>query len=138
MRLLLAGLLATAVLLTACGGGSGSTDSEPADAVEAYLSALADDEGGTLCDLVTARVRAQFVKETNMDCPGAVHFGHAFLGEHAERLKDANVESVSASGDQAIASVELEGHSVKVNLRRESGEWRIDEFGFANSLLGLE
>jgi hypothetical protein len=73
----------------------------------------------------------------NTDCPALIDEAHAFLGTNAERLKDANVRSVSVNGDQANGSVELEGHTANVNLRRVAGEWRIDEFGFANSL-GLE
>jgi hypothetical protein len=129
--------LASALALVACGGGS-SGGGEPEDAIDRYLTALADNQGQTACDLLTVQARAQIVEEAaNTDCPALVDSFHTFLGGDAERLKKANVGNVSMSGDEATASVELEGETVQVDLRRVSGEWRIDTFGFARSLLGV-
>jgi len=130
---------AAALLLGGCGGNHERNAGEPADAVNAYLTAVADNEGQQACDLLTVDARAQIAEVAgSSDCPALVDTFNTFLGGDAERLKSAEVKNVSVEGDTATAFVELEGKAVKVELQRVGDEWRIDTFGFAGSLLGLD
>jgi hypothetical protein len=130
--------LAAVALLGGCGGSDEGGAGEPADAISAYLTAVADNEGQRACDLLTVKARAQIVEVGgNSDCPALVDTFHTFLGADAERLKGAEVKDVSIDGDMARASVELEGQTAEVELKRVGDEWRIDTFGFAGSLLGV-
>jgi hypothetical protein len=127
--------LAAAVAVLGCG----PEEAGPAEAIDAYLTALATNEGQKACDLLTVEARAQLVEDAgNTDCPALVDTFHTFLRGDAERLKDADVGTVSATGDEATALVALEGHTTQVSLRRVTGEWRIHTFGFATSLLGAD
>ncbi|MGH3029197.1 MAG: hypothetical protein ACRDNE_00245 [Gaiellaceae bacterium] len=132
---ILVGALALGV--SACGGSDESSD--PESSIRSYLSALADNDGETACDALTLDVRQRLVEQAgSTDCPALVDQFHEFLGSDAERLKDAEISNVSESGNEASADVSLAGETANVQLVEVEGGWRIDTFGFANQLLGLE
>lgn len=87
---------AAALLLGGCGGSDEGNAGEPADAANAYLTAIADNEGQRACDLLTVDARAQIAEVGgSSDCPALVDTFNTFLGGDAERLKDAEVKDVS-------------------------------------------
>jgi hypothetical protein len=136
MRLLAGSLIASGLLvLAACGGAAGS---QPGDAVKAYLSALADNDGPKACDLLTASARASLVEESgDADCPAFVDRLHLSLGADAARLKDVEVSEEDVNGDSTTVIAELDGRPAEVALERVDGEWRIETGSVANELLGL-
>jgi hypothetical protein len=131
-------VLAGAIALASCGGGGGSGGEHPGDAIHAYLAAVADDKAQQACDLLTVEARAKVVEVGgSTDCPALVETFHQFLGGDAGRLKDAEVSNVSVNGDNASASVTLDDKTIRVELKQVEGDWRIDTFPFAGSLLGV-
>jgi hypothetical protein len=138
-RIRLSVLLAV-LALAGCGGGGSDEPSNPEATVQAYLNALADNEGEEACGFLTPDIRRQIVEQAGSpSCPEAVADFNEFLGEDADLLKDAVVDDVVVRGDSASANVTgVVADSVEVELERIDGEWRIATFGFANQLLGID
>ena len=129
MRASAAALAASlALVLGAAGCGGGSDDGSPQDALESYLSALADGDAEAACDLL-----GPSAADTSMpqpDCESA----DPSVPDEAVEFGDGNVSNVEESGSEATADVTPAdgGDPQTVDLVEEDGAWRVDGFAIAD------
>ena len=122
--------LVVALALTAAGCG-GSGDDEPADVVREWVDDLADGRAEQACTALTDRGRVEAVALVQLfgggpaakDCERQVK--HLSTGSRPD-APPVEVTSESVDGDRAI--VETDGGPKRVQLRRESGGWRVHSF----------
>jgi hypothetical protein len=110
-------VLMTASLLAAggCGGGGGDSDGDKAEQVaEDYIGALNAKDEKRACELQIASSRKD---------------GGCVLHSHGQIVpKSPKVESPDISGDRANVLVTGSGGSVTLNLAKEDGDWKVEEY----------
>ena len=123
IRLLLAALaaLCLAFALPACGPFGGGS---PEDALNDLKDAAEDGDEEKICDLFTEDAKDQI--EENVDASCEDFYGEA-EDEDLEILSDFEVKEVEESGDEATVTVEADGEEDEAEMKKEDGDWKIDE-----------
>jgi hypothetical protein len=123
---LIAASLALLLGVTGCGGGS--DDGTPEDALESYLSALADGDAEAACELLGSEAA-----DTSLPQPDCESEDPAVPDEAVE-FGDGEVSNVEESGGEATADVTPAdgGDPQTVDLVEEDGAWRVDGFAIAD------
>jgi hypothetical protein len=132
MRRALACLLPVLVLAS-CGGDDASKDEAAVrDTAKGLYGALADKDGGKVCELLTVAQRKAVAKgggAGNSSCERVMGLALTFLaGKDLKDADKAKVTKVAIEGDRATATVEYKGKPGVLGLVREDGEWRISGF----------
>ncbi|MBN9622000.1 MAG: hypothetical protein J0H06_03450 [Actinobacteria bacterium] len=123
-------LLAVALTLTACGGGSSDEDK----ITEAIETAVTTSDPRNCTELETQRFAEQNSAEKGKV---AVKTCEEEAKEGANKAKAANVSNVSVDGSKATADAEFEGgplnkQTLELALVEEDGKWKMDQIeGFA-------
>ena len=127
-------VLAIGLLLAGCGGG-GSADGEITKAVRGWTAALADGNGRAACARMTTAAHvelASFAKASTGITPttacaaNATRFTRKLSSNAQRQMRDADVAEIRVDG--AAATVHMEdGGPNELVLRREGGEWRVDQ-----------
>jgi hypothetical protein len=126
----LALLVAAALTLTACGGGSSDEDK----ITETIETVATTSDPGNCTELETQTFVEQNTTEKGK---AAVKTCEAEAEAGEEEAEGANVSNVSVDGSKATAEVEFEGgslgaQSLEVALAEEDGNWKVDKIeGFA-------
>ena len=129
-------LAAVAIALVAVagcgGGGKKASDAQLAGAaVSGFSKALGSGDGKAGCDLLTSAARATFLKSVQAltatrDCAAAMKKVHDAAGVDVNAaFSAATVSNVKVSGSSATATLTASGHSVRVNLVKQGGKWRL-------------
>jgi hypothetical protein len=126
-------LVLSALVLAACGGDQAAKDEAAVrDTAKALYDALADKDGGKVCDLLTASQRKAVAKGGGRDdstCEQVMGLALTFVaGKGLEDADQAKVTKVKVDGDRATATVDFKGRPGVLGLAREDGEWRISAF----------
>jgi hypothetical protein len=120
--------IALALILGAAGCGGGDDDGTPEDALESYLSALADGDAEAACELLGTEAA-----DTSMPQPDC-ESDDPTVPDEAVEFGDAEVSNVEESGGEATADVTPAdgGDPQTVDLVEEDGAWRVDGFAIAD------
>jgi hypothetical protein len=129
-------LLAMAMALTACGGGSSSSGGDEEAAIEKAITTSATTSDPSKC----SEVQTQAFNETETGETGeaALKTCEEEAEAESEAAESVTVSNVSEDGDTATAEVAvtgggLGGQSLEVELAKEDGDWKLNEFvGFTN------
>ncbi len=121
-RLCIAIIVITGLILTGCGGGTGTTNSDDAAAnvVLQYMQAKIDGKKDTLQGLLCASQEANLDRETQSFSGIKAHLDNAVC------KKDANANTVTCSG-AIVAEYNGENTSfplTKYNVIQEDGQWK--------------
>jgi ABC-type glycerol-3-phosphate transport system substrate-binding protein len=124
----LAALLAALVLALALAvAGCGGSDESPEDVTESFYSALADEDAGEVCDLLSESA-AESAAGGGDSCEDgfkdALETGaaQAALG----LADDIEVGDSEIDGDSATVTVTSGDQEDEVPLVKEDGEWKVD------------
>ena len=126
---------ALAALAIAACGSRGSAEAEVTKSVRNWTAALSEGDGEAACDLMTAAGRAELARFAAVfaktapaaDCASNLRRFHAKLSPQVQRqTTDADVAAVRVDGDVATVRME-DGGPARIRLRREGGEWHVDE-----------
>lgn len=123
--------LAASGALAACGASDGD---QIKDAVRNYIQAVLDDDGRTACSLLTPQAAAAFVNNPRVraatgtsDCAAAFKAEARTLQDSDKALyRSAVLGGITIRNDTASVTVKFTGVDRDMNLRRVSGDWRID------------
>ena len=128
-------------MLVACG----SEEEEVAKSVRNWTAALSGGDGKGACDLMTTAGRVELARfaqgfaktQPAADCPTNIKRFQRKLSPQVQRQTlDADVDDVRVDGDTAIVRM-ANGGPTQVRLRKEGGEWHVDEaFRYGWRLLG--
>jgi hypothetical protein len=129
-------LLAIAMALTACGGGSSSSGGGEEAAIEEAIKTSATTSDPSKC----SEVQTQAFNETETGETGdaALKTCEEEAESESEPAESVTVSNISEDGDTATAEVAVEGgslggQSLEVELAKEEGDWKLNEFvGFTN------
>jgi len=121
-RLCIAIIVIIGLILTGCGGGTGTTNSDDAasNVVLQYLQAKIDGKKETLQGLLCASQEANLDRETQSFSGIKAHLDNAVC------KKDANANTVTCSG-AIVAEYNGENTSfplTKYNVIQEDGQWK--------------
>ena len=131
-------LLASALAVTACGGGSSSSGGGGEEAaIEEAIETSATSTDPSKC----SEVQTEAFNEAETGASGK----EALKGceeeaesEEAEPAESVTVSNISVNGESATADVEIDGsplsgQGVELELAKEEGVWKLNEFlGFTN------
>lgn len=130
-------LLASALALTACGGGSSSSGGGDETAIEEAIETSATSTKPSKC----SEVQTEAFNEEESGVSGKEALKaceeHVESGE-SEPAESVTVSNISVNGETATAEVEIEGspldgQGVELELAKEEGDWKLNEFlGFTN------
>ena len=123
IHLLLAAIaaLCLAFALPACGPfGGGSAE----DALNDLKDAAEDGDEEKICELFTEDAKDQIEENVDESCED--FYGDAD-DEQLEILSDFEIKEVNEDGDEAEATLEADGSEEDVELKKEDGDWKIDE-----------
>ena len=125
----LAALLATVILalaLAVAGCGGGSEDS-PEDVTESFYSALSDSDAGEVCDLLSNSA-AESAAAGGDSCEDG--FQKALDSGAAQAAlgvaDDIEVGEAEIDGDSATVTVSSGSQEDEVSLVKEDGKWKVD------------
>ncbi len=124
-------LLATAALVTGCGGsGDKAPDQEQVTtAVTDFAHAFGKGDGKKACALLTDAARNAFVTRIaslvgTRDCAQAIAKLPGLAGPNVTGpFQTATVSKVTVTGDNATAVLTAAGHSAQVTLQKSDGDW---------------
>ncbi len=122
-------LLLAALGLAACGGSSSSSSSGDEASIEAAIEESATSTDPSICtEFQTEALNKREHPEGNAlsECEEATEEG----GGAAESVDISKVEvnGEAATADVAITGGALNGQSVEVELAKEGGDWKLNEF----------
>lgn len=129
-------LLAMALALTACGGGSSSSGSGEEAAIEEAIKTSATTSDPSKCSEV--QTQAFNEAETGETGDAALKTCEEEVETESDAAESVTVSNISEDGDTATAEVavnggSLGGQSLEVELAKEEGDWKLNEFvGFTN------
>jgi hypothetical protein len=110
-------LLAAASLLGTDGCGGESEEKKAKRVAKDYVVALNEKDDERACELQTASSRKNPAR------------GSCDLHSHGQAVpKSPKVENADLTGDRANALVTGSGASVTLNLVKEDGNWRVEEY----------
>lgn len=125
-------LIAMAMALTACGGGSSSSSGGEETAIEEALETAATSTDPSKCTEVQTKAFTESEtsttgKESLKVCEEEVEEGET------EPAESVTVSNISVNGETATAEVEIEGgalngQGVELELAKEEGDWKLNEF----------
>jgi hypothetical protein len=107
--------------VTACGPFGGGS---PEDALNDLKDAAEDGDEEKICELFTEDAKEQIEENTDESCED--YYGDA-SDEDLEILSDFEVKEVEESGDEATVTVEADGEEDEAEMKKEDGDWKIDE-----------
>lgn len=110
-------VVVTASLLGTAGCGGESEEDKAKRVAKNYVAALNDKDDERACELQTASSRKAPARGT---CD--LHSDGQLVP------KSPKVESVDLNGGKANALVTGSGASVTLNLKKEEGDWRVEEY----------
>jgi hypothetical protein len=129
-------LIAMAIALTACGGGSSSSGSGEEAAIEGAIETSATSSDPSKC----SEVQTEAFNEADTGVSGSKSLAtcEEEVEEESEPAFSVTVSNIAENGDTATAEVEVEGgsldgQSLELGLAKEGGDWKLNEFlGFTN------
>ena len=107
--------------VTACGPLGGGS---PEDALNDLKDAAEDGDEEKICDLFTEDAKDQIEENVDESCED--FYGGA-SDEDLEILSDFEVKEVEEEGDEATVTIEADGEEDEAEMKKEDGEWKIDE-----------
>ncbi|MBS1843252.1 MAG: hypothetical protein JST53_02435 [Actinobacteria bacterium] len=128
-------LIAMAIALSACGGGSSSSGGEEG-AIEKAIETAATSTDPSKCTEV--QTEAFNEAETGKTGEEALEACEEEIESEEEVAESVTVSNITENGETATADVEVEGGSLsgqglEVGLAKEEGDWKLNEFlGFTN------
>ncbi|MBS1891249.1 MAG: hypothetical protein JST59_08145 [Actinobacteria bacterium] len=128
-------LIAMAVALSACGGGSSSSGGEEG-AIEKAIETAATSTDPSKC--TEAQTEAFNETETGLTGEEALETCEEEVETETEVAESVTVSNISENGETATADVEVEGGSLsgqglEVEMAKEEGTWKVNDFlGFTN------
>jgi hypothetical protein len=131
MRHPIAPVLALALALAACGGGSDGEEEAVRGAVDRLYSALAEKDAGGVCEALARKQREVVARgggtKPRASCEQVMGVALNFVGrgKGLEDADQAQVSDVEVDGDRAVATVEFKGRSARLELRKEDGDWKV-------------
>jgi hypothetical protein len=122
-----------AVLLAGCGGGGQRVPNSDAAsaAVLGFAKAFGAGNGKEACDLLTDDARATFLARVQAlvptkDCAVAMTKVHDEAGDDVNQaFQTATVSNVKINGGSASVTLTASGHSTRVGLAEQNGEWKL-------------
>jgi hypothetical protein len=129
-------LIAMAMALTACGGGSSSSGGSEGAAIEEAVETAATSSDPSKCTEV--QTEAFNEAETGTTGEKSLKACEEEAEAESEPAESVSVSNISEDGETATADVEVEGgslggQSLEVELMKEEGDWKLNEFlGFTN------
>lgn len=129
-------LIAMAMALTACGGGSSSSGGGEEAAIEEAIETSATSSDPSKC----TEVQTEAFNEVETGATGeeSLEICEKEAESESEPAESVTVSNISEDGESATAEVEikggsLEGQAVEVEVAKEEGDWKLNEFvGFTN------
>jgi hypothetical protein len=118
-------LVCASFTVAACGPFGGDS---PEDALEDFKDAAADRDEEKMCELFTDRAKRE-LEENFEPCE---KFFAEFSNENLDTLAEFEVKDVEEDGDEATATVESDGEEDELQMKKEDGDWKIDEGATAN------
>jgi len=119
------------LVLAACGGSS--DEDQVRGTVDDLYGAFADKDPGQICDQLARDQREAVAKGGGAHGPATceevmgVALNCVGRGKGLEDADSATVTKVELDGDEATATVELQGRSSRLGLRKEGGEWKVSD-----------
>jgi hypothetical protein len=129
-------LIAMAMALTACGGGSSSSGGGEEAAIEEAIETSATSSDPSKCTEV--QTEAFNETETGKTGKAALEACEKEAENESDPAESVNVSEISENGETATANAEIEGgslagQSVKIEVTKEDGDWKLNELvGFSN------
>lgn len=129
---------AVTIALCLIATGCGSSNGDAAKAVRDYLSAFAQGNLATPCDLLAPSARRRMARVfKSRDCPALLKKTYNRLGASVATVTAAEVRLTSSESSAARARVTLAGHREEVRLVKLPEGWKIDRIDLVASLFGL-
>jgi hypothetical protein len=129
-------LIAMALALTACGGGSSSSgDSGDEAAIEEAIEKASTTTNPSKC--TKYQTEAFNAQDQNASPKEATKVCEESAEEGETPAESINVSDVKVNGETATANAEIEGsalngQAVEIELAKEGGDWKLNKFlGFA-------
>jgi hypothetical protein len=139
-------LLALAMALTACGGGSSSSggggdETAIEEAIEEAIETSATSSDPSKCTEV--QTEAFNEAEAGVSGKGALEACEEQAEANEDPAESVSVANVEVNGESATAQVEVEGGSlngqgVEIELAKEGGDWKLNEFLSLTNFEGAE
>jgi len=124
-------LLASALALTACGGGSTSSGSDEEAAIEEAIETSATSSDPSKC----SEVQTEGLNETETGKTGqaALEACETEAEEETGQPESVTVTQVEIEKEEAAAEVAIEGgalngQAIAVGLQKEEGDWKVDAY----------
>lgn len=128
---------AAALLLGGCGGSDEGNAGEPADAANAYLTAIADNEGQRACDLLTVDARAQIADVGGDTATASVELEGKAVEVELQRVGDEwRIDTFGFAGSLLRLDSALDEGSTSVSAETAeawAGKWCDVELGMTLS-----
>jgi hypothetical protein len=131
LRRPIAPVLALALALAGCGGGSDGQEEAVRGAVDRLYSALAEKDAGGVCEALAREQREVVARGGGTKPPASceqvmgVALNFVGRGKGLEDADQAEVTDVELDGSRAVATVDFKGRSAQVELRKEGGDWKV-------------
>jgi hypothetical protein len=124
-------LIVLAIGLTACGGGSSSSGGGEETAIEEAIETAATSSNPSKCSEV--QTEAFNESETGTTGAGSLKACEEEAEAESEPAEAVTVSNIAESGETATAEVEIEGgsldgQSIELELAKEEGGWKLNEF----------
>jgi hypothetical protein len=135
-------LIALAMALTACGGGSSSSGGGGDEtAIEEAIETSATSSDPSKCSEVQTETFNE--AETGVSGKGAMEACEKEAEANEDPAESVSVSKVEVNGESATAQVEVEGgtlngQGVEIELAKEGGDWKLNEFLALTNFEGAE
>jgi hypothetical protein len=134
-RSLTAATVIASLALAACGSNA-SDEKDVKKTVKGVYDALADKNAKKVCDSISERGRQRIENSAakgrkHQSCVQLFGIGLAFAGDSLKQAKNVKIGDVSVKGDQAKATVSLQGRKSQIGLVKEHGDWKLSGLDLA-------
>jgi hypothetical protein len=128
----LAAAVLLALVLGACGGGSGD-EGAVREVVEDLYAGLADKDADKICGFLTRSQRRAVASgggaRSGASCEQVMGVALTYVvGDGLEDADQAKVTKVTVKGSRATATVDFKGTPGELGLAKEDGDWRVSDF----------
>ena len=139
MRIFLAAVLVTSLVLLGCGGGGGGDEQAVKNTVTQFMSSLAKGDGAKACSLATAQAQQRLTAQgsgAGGSCPAIITAISKRLPPQIKQgLETAKVKKATVKGDTAtVADSDISSSAGNLGpflgggsttLKKEGGTWKL-------------
>jgi spermidine/putrescine-binding protein len=124
-------LVAAALALAGCGGGSSGASDQVKSTVQSYIDAFVKGDGAKACSLMSDATRTQFVARVKLltktsDCAKAIQTIRAAAGAATtDALSKVKLTDVKVNGSTATVKLSSGANASTAHLQKQGGSWKV-------------